>query len=58
MIYKNKKETSAITFLGHVIGEVYRGLVLVWQSIRSCYGKGIWFEEKPWLDNDLWKDSK
>lgn len=58
MIYKNKKETSAITALGNVIGEVYYGHILVWQAIRSCYGKGIWFQEKPWLDNDLWKDSK
>lgn len=31
---------------------------LFWQSVRSCYGKGYWIEDKPWLDNDTWKDNR
>lgn len=23
---------------------------------RSCFGSGVWKEDKPWLDNEFWKD--
>lgn len=29
---------------------------LVWQAVRSCYGAGYWINEKPWIDNEAWKD--
>ena len=35
---------------------VYRGARLVWEAIRSCYGKGYWAEERSWIDEDGWKD--
>lgn len=31
---------------------------LIYEAVRSCYGKGYWIPEKPWLDNDLWKDNR
>lgn len=31
---------------------------IIWQLVRSCYGKGYWIEDKPWLDNDTWKDNR
>lgn len=37
---------------------LYIGDRVFWQSIRSCYGRGIWMPEKPWLDNDTWKDNR
>ena len=36
----------------------YIGDILFWQLVRSCYGKGYWIPEKPWLDNDTWKDNR
>jgi hypothetical protein len=23
---------------------------------RSCFGSGVWKEDKPWLDTEFWKD--
>lgn len=37
---------------------LYVGARLFWQLVRSCYGTGIWIPEKPWLDNDSWKDNR
>lgn len=41
-----------------VVQYIYRGARLVWQAIRSCFGSGVWLPERPWLDNDLWKDNR
>lgn len=37
---------------------IYRGEDLVWMSVRSCYGRGVWIDNKPWVDNDKWKNNR
>lgn len=37
---------------------VYHGLRLVWIAVRSCFGKGIWLNDKPWINSDKWKNFK
>lgn len=43
------------------IGAVYKGSQLVWRTvynaIKSCFGSGVWIQDKPWLDNDNWKNN-
>lgn len=56
MIYLNNKEISAIHVAGRTIGAVYKGLQLVWQAVRSCFGKGWWINDKPWDNNDSWRN--
>lgn len=58
MIRKNNKDATGIYFQNRVIQAVYQGARLVWQLIRSCYGTGIWLQERPWIDTDLWKNDK
>ena len=58
MIYRRGKATALVTAKGNPSQEVYHGLVLKWQNVRSCYGRGYWIQEKPWLDNDTWKDNR
>ena len=57
MHYKNEHETVAIQAKGHEITEVRYGLRVVWQSVRSCFGKGFWIDEKPWINDDAWKNN-
>lgn len=39
------------------IGAIYKGSKLVWQAIRSCFGKGFWNNEKPWNNEEGWKNN-
>ena len=54
MIIKQGKQVAAIFHDGKAIQEVRRGLTLVWQAIRSCFGKGLWLNAKPWSNTDAW----
>jgi len=56
MIVINNKEVSAIRLGEKVVSAVYKGAVLVWQAIRSCFGMGYWDDDQPWKDDDAWKD--
>ena len=68
MIYKEGTRTpttgiySIYNGVLRVITAVYKGTTqgarLIWQMIRSCYGTGIWMPERPWLDNDMWKNNR
>lgn len=65
MIYKEGTKTPS-TGIYTLINGVKKELTtiytdarrIIWQLIRSCYGKGYWIEDKPWLDNDTWKDNR
>lgn len=56
MIFKNGKEITSIHIRGKAVTAVYKGATLVWQAVRSCFGIGYWVNEKPWLNNEGWKN--
>lgn len=58
MITKDNNDTSAITARGNVIQMVMHGTDLVWQAVRSCFGKGWWINDKPWSNEDGWKNGE
>lgn len=57
MIVKNYNNQSAEYFGTRAIVAVYKGLQLVWEMIKSCFGKGYWINNAPWVNNDAWKNS-
>ena len=57
MIIKNFKDQTAEYFEQKTIIAVYKGLSLVWQLIKSCFGKGYWINKAPWINNDGWKNN-
>lgn len=56
-IFKNDNEITSIYKGNRAIAFVYKGAMLVWSLIRSCFGKGLWINDYPWDNNDGWKNN-
>jgi hypothetical protein len=56
MIERSKKEIVEIIRGTLSVEEVYHGKLLVFQAARSCFGSGYWINERPWLNDDSWKN--
>jgi len=52
------KNIAAMMCNGKMWQALYRNAELIWQAVRSCFGSGVWIDEKPWIDEELWKDNK
>ena len=57
MIYKNGKEVQQIFHNYKGISAIYKGARLLWQAIRSCFGSGSWRNDKPWINNEGWRNN-
>lgn len=56
-IFLKDKEITAVNFGTRAITAVYQGSKLVWEAIRSCFGKGYWVNSLPWDNVDSWKNN-
>lgn len=56
MININGKELSARYYGRKVITAVYKGSILVWQAAHSCFGAGFWVNEKPWINEEGYRN--
>jgi hypothetical protein len=64
MIFINKKEIGSIKTPSldnegkkrFTIQTVYHAGYVIWQAIKSCFGSGWWVNEKPWMNNEGWKN--
>lgn len=55
MIFKNNKELSTIYLGEKPLVAIYKGARMIWQAVRSCFGRGYWIGSKPWIGTDKWK---
>ena len=55
-LYVDNKQITTIYKGKRHIASIYQGAKLIWQYIRSCYGRGEWLNEKPWSNTDGWKN--
>lgn len=58
MIYKNGRELSARYVGARVVSAVYLGAKVVWEAISSCFGSGMWINDRPWSNTDGWRNDK
>lgn len=56
-LFKKDREVSAIYRGKKVVASIYKGATLVWEAIRSCFGKGFWINDYPWNNEDGWKNT-
>lgn len=61
MIVRKNKEVTAIHRKGRNTMEVWKYIDnawrSVWMAIRSCFGRGFWVNEKPWINTDAWRNN-
>lgn len=53
-IYYKFKNGASVT-----IKSIYNGTKLVWTAIKeafSVFGAGFWQNDKPWINDDFWKN--
>ena len=55
MLYKNGKEITGVHHGQIAITAIYKGAILVWQAVRSCFDSGRWIGSKPWIGAERWK---
>ena len=53
-LYVNNNQVTTIYKGRKTISAVYQGAKLIWQYIKSCYGRGYWLNNKSWSDKDGW----
>lgn len=57
MITRNGIELTARYYGTKVISAVYKGSVLIWEAVNSCFGSGFWIREKAWSSTDGWRNN-
>lgn len=51
---KTTNNLSVGYLAGKTLSVIYKGGVMVWEAIRSCFGKGYWINAYPWDNEDKW----
>lgn len=51
------KEPHAIYVGKYVVTYIMRGITVLWQNIKSCFGAGFWNNNKPWDNIEGWKNN-
>jgi hypothetical protein len=59
-VYRKGHEVTGIHRYGNTTSEVWKYINgawrMVWQAIRSCFGRGFWTNKMPWRNADGWKN--
>lgn len=56
-IFFNGKDITSVNYGEKAVTAIYKGARLVWEAIRSCFGKGYWIDEHSWNNTDTWKNN-
>lgn len=55
-MYHNGKEIGSVFRISKSIAVVYHVGKVVWQAIRSCFGRGYWVNDVPWSNDEAWNN--
>ena len=56
-LFHGRQEINAVNWGPRAIAVIYKGIIKVWEAIRSCFGKGFWLNEYSWNNTDAWKNN-
>ncbi len=52
------KDKVGHSYVGkEAVQAIYYGATLIWQALRSCFGKGYWRNNKPWINKESWRNN-
>lgn len=55
-IFHKNKEITSVNYGSRAVNAIYDGARLIWEAVRSCFGKGFWINKHPWENKDAWKN--
>lgn len=58
MFTKDKEEVIDIHVNGKAGTMLYKGRTLLWEAVKSCFGRGMWINDKPWSNTDGWRNDR
>lgn len=47
---------SSWIYKGEKLSSIRRKSELIWEAIKSCFGKGYWINDYPWNNTDAWNN--
>lgn len=51
------KDKVEYLYIGkQAIGQLYYGATLIYEAIRSCFGRGFWRNNKAWINKESWRN--
>ncbi len=53
----NRRDIKEIITQNRVITYVYQKGHLLYEAILSCFGKGYWLNDAPFINDDGWKNN-
>jgi hypothetical protein len=56
-LYYGNKEIDSVFYGSKFIATIYKGSMVIWEAIKSCFGKGFWINSKGWNNKDGWKNN-
>lgn len=52
------KDKVGHSYVGkEAVQAIYYGATLIWQALRSCFGKGYWRNNMPWINKESWRNN-
>lgn len=57
-LYTKEHKIGRIYIAGSIVSSLYRGIVKIYEAVRSCFGSGQWHNRKPWINKEKWKNFK
>ena len=56
MIRVKSKEIVQIVYQSRIIANIHKQSRVVFDYIRSCFGRGWWVNDRPWSNDNNWKN--
>jgi hypothetical protein len=51
------KDKVEYLYIGkQAVGQLYYGATLIYEAIRSCFGRGFWRNNKAWINKESWRN--